>query len=116
MSTSNSICSESELGYVDTLEECKTAIPFLQQLYPDIPSQVINYTRENYPKGCYAYTKTACSHPKGCMIRLDNETKINRRNSYHGIYFNNHELGGPYPNNRQVCKVETNGNPLVRFI
>ena len=114
MSISNSICSKSKLDYVDTLEECKNAVPFVQQLYSDIPSEVINYTKPKYPKGCYAYTKKDCGQLKGCTISLDNGIKLNRNNSYYGIYFNNHAVGGPYPNNRQVCRVETNGNLLLR--
>ena len=113
LSISNSICSESKLGYVDTLEGCRKAVPFIQRLYPDIPTEIIRYTKEDYPKGCYAYTKKVCEQPKGCRIYLDNGTQLNRNNSYYSIYFNNHAFGEAHRDNRQVCITETNGNPLV---
>ena len=76
------ICQEQGLSIIDTKEDCRSLLVFVQSQYPDMDGNTIyeEHRYEEYPKGCYF------------SIILG------------GLFFNNHLHGKSNNTGRQVCK------------
>ena len=75
-------CQEQGLSIIDTKEDCRSLLVFVQSQYPDMDGNTIyeEHRYEEYPKGCYF------------SITLG------------GLFFNNHLHGKSNTTGRQVCK------------
>ena len=78
------ICTESGLKIVDTLEECRNARQFVQLYYPNVDETLSETRKSNYPKGCFVWT--------------------NPSTGWSGMFFNTYGYGDSEEKSRQVCK------------
>ena len=82
LSESGHSCSKTGMVPIDELNYCKSSVPVIQSVYPNISLHIKMDNSSAYPTGCNVF--------------------VHKNNSY-GIFFNAFRSDNPNTNTRQVC-------------